>query len=167
MKHQQGVGLLEVLVALLLLAIAVLGFAALQLRAVQASFDAGNNVQAMSVARDLAERMRVNRGGLGTYRNANTVVDVTEYDDSCDTKFCTSTEIATYDINQVRKKASDLGMRVAVHNCPSSNLRRSCIFVAWGDTTPTIGTDDNHCMKSDASYNVQSQCIILEAYNHE
>ncbi|EYS16109.1 type IV pilus modification protein PilV [Acinetobacter baumannii 25569_7] len=64
---QKGAGLMEVLVALLLLSIAVLGFVALQVRAIAASTEAGQNIQAINIARDLAERMRVNRTGLNSY----------------------------------------------------------------------------------------------------
>ena len=46
MKRQTGVGLVEVLVALVLLSIAVLGFVALQIRAITASNEATMNVQA-------------------------------------------------------------------------------------------------------------------------
>ena len=59
-KYQKGVGLLDILVALLLLAIAVLGFVALQLRAVEATAEGANRIQAMNIARDLAEKMRIN-----------------------------------------------------------------------------------------------------------
>ena len=51
---QRGVGIVEVMVALLLLAIGVLGFTALQLRAVSASMEAGNQVAALNIARDRA-----------------------------------------------------------------------------------------------------------------
>jgi len=67
MKRQTGVGLVEVLVALVLLSIAVLGFVALQIRAITASNEATMNVQATNIARDLAERMRMNRDGLAGY----------------------------------------------------------------------------------------------------
>lgn len=51
--------------ALVLLGIAVLGFTALQIRAVAASADAGQNIQAMNIViRDLSERIRMNRAGL-------------------------------------------------------------------------------------------------------
>lgn len=60
MRAQRGVGMVEVLVALLLLAIGVLGFTALQLRAVSASMEASNQVLALNLARDLTERMRAN-----------------------------------------------------------------------------------------------------------
>ena len=66
---QKGVGLVEVLVALLILALGVLGFAALQLRALDAAQEATEQTIAMNTARDLAERMRVNRAALATYNN--------------------------------------------------------------------------------------------------
>ena len=59
-SKQNGVGLIEVLVALVLLAIGVLGFSLLQLRAIDAAQEATERTMAMSLARDLAERMRIN-----------------------------------------------------------------------------------------------------------
>ena len=56
--------MVEVLVALTLLAIGVLGFTALQLRAVDATAEANNRIRAMNLARDLAERIRANQVGL-------------------------------------------------------------------------------------------------------
>ena len=64
-RNQTGVGMFEVLVALFVLAIGVLGFAALQLRAVDATIEANDKTLAMNVARDLAERIRINRLSLG------------------------------------------------------------------------------------------------------
>ena len=60
-QHRQlGVGLMEVLVALLILSIGVMGFIALQYRAVEATAESSARIQAINLARDLAERMRVN-----------------------------------------------------------------------------------------------------------
>ena len=64
MKNQRGVGLMEVLVSLVILAIAVLGFAALQFRALDAVQEANDRTTAMTLARDLAEKIRVNRTQL-------------------------------------------------------------------------------------------------------
>lgn len=54
-KYQAGVGLMEVLVALLLLAIGVLGYVALQLRAIDASSEALTKSQGILILRGLAE----------------------------------------------------------------------------------------------------------------
>ncbi|SLJ83529.1 type IV pilus modification protein PilV [Psychrobacter sp. DAB_AL43B] len=61
MKHvssQHGVGLVEVLVAVLLLSIAVLGFSALQVRAVSATDESLVRTKSLTLVRNLAEIMR-------------------------------------------------------------------------------------------------------------
>ena len=62
--YQRGVGLVEVLVSLLLLAIGIVGFALLQMKALDASIEASKRIQAMSIAKDIAERIRANQDGL-------------------------------------------------------------------------------------------------------
>lgn len=158
MKTQKGVGLVEVLVALVLLSIAVLGFVVLQIRAVAASNEASMNVQAINIARDLAERMRINRDGLAGY------VD-NEETDKCSEVFCTATQMAKYDYRQVKAQASNLGMNVDVLNCQGSTLVRKCVYVAWENTTATNGTASTDCTNSTA-YIPNAKCIIMEVYNY-
>ena len=66
-KNQLGVGLVEVLVALVLLAIGVLGFTALQLRAVDATSEALTRSQATLILRGLTESIRANPNGQSSY----------------------------------------------------------------------------------------------------
>ena len=66
--QQRGVGLIEVLVAVLLLSVAVLGFSALQLRAISATDESLIRTQAMSILRGLAENMRANSAKIDTYQ---------------------------------------------------------------------------------------------------
>ena len=158
MKRQTGVGLVEVLVALVLLSIAVLGFVALQIRAITASNEATMNVQATNIARDLAERMRMNRDGLAGYV-ANT--DTTD----CATAFCSPENMAKYDFRLVSSRATDLGMSMDVLNCQGSTLVRKCIYVAWEGTTATNGTGSSDCTNG-AAYVPNAKCIIMEVYNY-
>lgn len=55
---QRGVGLVEVMVAVLLLAVAVLGFSALQVRAVSATDESLVRTRSLTLVRNLAEVMR-------------------------------------------------------------------------------------------------------------
>lgn len=158
MKRQTGVGLVEVLVALVLLSIAVLGFVALQIRAITASNEATMNVQATNIARDLAERMRMNRDGLAGYV-ANT--DTT----NCATAFCSPENMAKYDFRLVSSRATDLGMSMNVLNCQGSTLVRKCIYIAWEGTTATNGTGSSDCTNG-AAYVPNAKCIIMEVYNY-
>lgn len=56
--HEQGIGLVEVLVAVLLLSIAVLGFSALQVRAISATDESLVRTKSLTIVRNLAEVMR-------------------------------------------------------------------------------------------------------------
>lgn len=179
-QSQRGIGLMEVLVALVILAVTVLGFVALQLRAVNASIEAGNNVHATNIARDLAERMRVNRTGMAEYRksastNEGYVGNLGEatpgkaYTEACESKTCTPSELALDDFNQVRQRAIDTGMDVVIRECHKSKataLKRLCVYVAWGDTTPTQGNGEKDCTNN-GGYRPEAQCIIMETFNYE
>ena len=108
MEYQKGVGLVEVLVALFILAIGVLGFSALQLRALQATTEATDRTMAMTVARDLTDRMRINRLALADYETAinnkatetDCVGSAVSYKPACD-----KTKMAKYDAKQILDKA--------------------------------------------------------------
>lgn len=157
-KSQKGAGMIEVLVALLLLAIAVLGFSFLQVRAVAASHEASRNVQAMNIARDLSERIRVNRTGLLFYKSATISAD-------CSTTVCNVQQMAEYDFKSVSDKANNLGMNVAILDCQGSSLKRKCIYVAWEGTNATNGAGSPNCTNGTA-YVPNSKCLIVEVYNY-
>lgn len=157
-KNQQGVGLMEVLVALVLLGIAVLGFVGLQVRAIAASNEAGMNVQATNIVRDLAERMRVNRDGIASIKTATTK--------ECNSNLCTPAEMANYDYQMVQQQATALGMSVDVLNCQGVSRVRQCIYVAWAETEPKNGTTSTDCTNG-TSYVPNAKCIIMEVYNND
>lgn len=58
LSSQSGVGLIEVLVAVLLLSVAVLGFSALQMRAISATDESLVRTKSLTIVRNLAEVMR-------------------------------------------------------------------------------------------------------------
>ncbi|SDU20481.1 type IV pilus modification protein PilV [Halopseudomonas salegens] len=64
---QRGVSLLEVLVAVLVLAIGVLGAAVLQLNALRYNASAGHTTQSTFIAYDMLDRMRANAENLSSY----------------------------------------------------------------------------------------------------
>lgn len=165
MTRQKGAGLIEVLVALIILSIGVIGFSALQIRAVVASQEANYNVQASNLAKNLSERMRMNRAGFSDYGPAAGTVKQCEGGTSC-----TASEFAKYDYEQVNKNAEAIGMELALLNCPAGTgyLARKCIYVAWGDTKATQGSGASHCTgTTDSAYVAKSQCIYMEVYNND
>ncbi|WP_180084573.1 type IV pilus modification protein PilV [Acinetobacter sp. YH12145] len=177
--HEKGIGLVEVIVALLLLSIGVLGFSMLQIRAMEASLDASKRIQAMNLARDLSERMRANKQGLTKFTvgadDSEKIVDaytnaltgkyyITSYSPQCtNTSKCSSAEFAQEDVNQILFRANTLGMKVAVNDCPGDESSRNCVFVAWGETNPVDGSAATSCTQN-GSFLSSSKCIVLEAY---
>ena len=167
-SSQKGVGLIEILVALLVLAIGILGFIALQYRSVEATSEAIKRVQAINVARDMAERIRANRDGLSTYKTeTSTAANQSASTKNCMTATCSAAELADFDVSQVTSKAATLGMTVNMLNCPGENntviKNRNCLYVAWGDTSATEGTTEGDCA-NDMIYSSVSTCVIMETY---
>ena len=168
---QKGVGLVEVLVALLILALGVLGFSALQLRAMDAAQEATEHTVAMNTARDLAERMRVNRTALSDYKeaiNGNVSVDTCIGTNDITTPKnlaipkCDSATMAQHDATEVLARTSDNGQTVIIADCVESTL--NCIYVAWGKTNITA-TDINSCIDATTgAYIVDSKCLVMEAF---
>jgi type IV pilus assembly protein PilV len=183
-QSQRGVGLMEVMVAALILAVAVLGFIALQYRSLDAANEAYYRTQAMSVARDLAERMRANQFAQDTYLKeltySKTTSDVATAENSapqqqaaseptppsnssCLTNTCTQTQFAQADVVEIKAKAQEVGMDVAMQKC--SGVDRNCIYIAWEGTLPKDGdsTTEKNCTNG-GTYVDGSRCIVMEAY---
>ena len=159
-KNQRGVGMVEVLVSLVILSIAVLGYAVLQIRALEASLEASNNIQAMNIARDLAERMRMNREGISEYKPLKSDAEV----EDCATDFCSPLALAQFDYSNVQQRAAQLGMSINVLACPESVLSRMCVYVAWDETRPVDGQEKDTCTNG-VAYQPNAKCVIMEALN--
>ena len=65
-----GFSLIEVLIALVVLSVGLLGLAALQAEGLRSSSTAFQRTQAVLLASDLMDRMRANRAGLGFFKGA-------------------------------------------------------------------------------------------------
>jgi len=149
-KYQAGVGLMEVLVALLLLAIGVLGYVALQLRAIDASSEA-----------------------LTKFRGYTSITTTpTAPTPSCfnPSTLCTPAQMANYDAYNAAKSAFEIGMKITMAECPgvsSAPVKRQCLYAAWDNTTITAtssAADVSQCMSSNGIYVNTARCLMMEAY---
>ncbi|MGP5530508.1 type IV pilus modification protein PilV [Psychrobacter celer] len=161
---EAGVGLIEVMVAILLLSVAVLGFSALQLRAISATDESLLRTQALSVIRGLAENMRANSQQIDTYQEA--INDATKATVKCTTR-CTSEQIAINESKAAFEQLKSHGIRVQMVTCPGTAgfSQVKCVIAAWGDTEPTMNNSEtNACADASGIYKSGSQCIIVETY---
>ena len=139
MNSQKGIGLIEVLVALMLLAIAVLGFTAMQMTAVKATDESLMRTRALTVLRGAAEMMRANIDGIPAFKTAinGTATTLTNTDtsnvaitkDSCMTGgtpvSCTIKQLAVKDALTVKLASSG--------NCAARNVATSSIRCTAGE----------------------------------
>jgi len=93
-----GFSLVEVLVALLVLSVGLLGLAGLQMRGLQANQMSYLRSQATQLAYDISDRMRANLAGVtaGSYNSGAAATDAA----LCETAECTSANMAQYDLKQ-------------------------------------------------------------------
>ncbi len=113
----KGTSLLEVLIAAVVLGIGLLGISALQLTSLQAASNAEYRGRASDFASSLAEMMRANRPGAGSYLTPALAVDNSDYCrtppseicsmgpaniDAADISICTPEQLATYDLWEIR-----------------------------------------------------------------
>ncbi|NOX26783.1 MAG: type IV pilus modification protein PilV [Gammaproteobacteria bacterium] len=104
-KHNSGFTLLEVLIALLVLSVGLLGLASLQTRGLATGHNAYLRSQAVLLARDMAERIRTNANYvLATEETDQTIYTVdynqTPTDTDCSSNSCSPAQLAQYDIDQ-------------------------------------------------------------------
>ncbi|MEE2604468.1 MAG: type IV pilus modification protein PilV [Pseudomonadota bacterium] len=157
--RQQGVGLVEVLIALLVVAIGVLGYAGLQLRALDSTTVAYTRSQATSIAQAAVERVKANPLASGYYLDTNkwpTGEPSKDLDETCSAlQSCTPEEVAAWDVQQLRWLTWNLlpSGRIDVSDCVGSELQ--CVRVAWNETMPNQ-CEDGNAVVSDAN------CFVLE-----
>jgi type IV pilus assembly protein PilV len=106
MKKIQGFSLLELFIAILLIAMGVFGSVALQTAAKKNSFDAIQRAQATALAHDIIERMRTNSSQLASYedddygkKTINTIPECMQTSSVSKVR-CTPSQLAAYDIYQ-------------------------------------------------------------------
>ncbi|MCJ8146109.1 type IV pilus modification protein PilV [Acinetobacter sp. A3.8] len=166
-KIQKGVGLVEVLVALIVLALGVLGYTALQLRAVDASGEALVKSQAILVMRGLTESIRANESGQGSYPAAVQsyvgITPTTVAPRTCLNQTCTPAQMATFDAFVSARAAQNVGIQMTMVGCPGTSGRRQCLFAAWDDTQ-LQATTFAQCMGANGVYVAGAKCVMMEAY---
>lgn len=102
-RAHRGFSLIEVLVALLVLSIGLLGLAMLQVTGMKFNSDAYFRTQATYLAYDIIERVRANGDAVGTDRYVASAPP-TGTIPNCDTTACDSTQLATYDLDRWYRK---------------------------------------------------------------
>lgn len=110
-NKQIGAGLIEVLVAVLILGIGLLGLAGLQTQSLRFNTDSYYRTQATLLANDIMDRMRANKENARTANNY--AIKISEPDPSvsktkCETAACSASDLAKFDIVQWRAQLASV-----------------------------------------------------------
>lgn len=191
-SKQTGVGLIEVMVALLLLSVAVLGYSALQGQAIKATNESFERSQSLVIMRNIAEKIHSNPSAVAAYESGiNNMDSITVPTSQCGldnvpvTTLCTATELAVAESYKIKIDLQNYDFQIQMHPCPNTggtgtdaatNIMFSyCLISAWGETTPTIGTDDEtDCLTervtgdddnveaAGGNYHARATCMMME-----
>jgi type IV pilus assembly protein PilV len=169
-KHQNGFTLLEVLIALLVLSIGLLGLAALQTIGLRSNMMASFRTQATQVAYDIADRVRANPMGeefyvLPTIDDDPGTPPSQACDDPARTSACSPEEMANFDMTQWRAAVELLpgGRSEIVRNVDADGVVTHSITVYWDEERkgiiPNVGTGVG--LGCGADTNVDLRCMQL------
>lgn len=156
-KAQRGISLLEVLIAILILAIGALGFAGLQMKALHTTNDANYRARAMLLAQDAIERIQANPTQLDNYQAGASWSNPGTPGSGCTgASICEPSAMLAEDIAQLTHSAATTlpNGQILTSPCPFNGM--SCVTVSWGDQ----GLND--CMGGGGIDSAQSQCLVME-----
>lgn len=179
LKKQIGVGMIEVLVAGLVFALGVLGLSSMQLKAKRTSYDALQRSLAISLARDMAARMRSNPTAIDTYAAITFLGNVTnasEPSPNCKTAVCTPLQLATYDLWEWEKAlegasevsgTANTGGLVQPSGCIDNTNGQVSIVIAWEGYAGKVNPTQSQCGETRNIYgtnNINRKIVVLDTY---
>jgi len=132
MKNSSGFTLVEVLIAMLVLATGLLGLAGLQATSLGNNLSAYNRSQATQFVYDLADRIRANSSALDTYSTI-APADAVENQDCLITTGCSPADMAQQDLFEWN--------RMLESALPNNNV--TIVTAPGGMITITISWDEN------------------------
>ncbi len=165
LKKMIGASMIEVLVTMVILAIGLLGIAALQLNGLRSANNSAHRTQATLLADDMAERMRAN--AVAVDNNIFAAVDSAalncgvvpapycgeSYDgtDILDAGSCNATELAVYDINVWFCGNRNSGAR---YGGVQNTLPQAVATITCTDIDPPTGVDPDDCTNRSSYHTV-------------
>jgi len=167
-QAQAGFSLIEVLISMVIVAIGLLGLAGLQARAMNAEFESYQRSQAVLLANDMVERMRMSRTSYGKFKNVSSATTGSGYlgttgvgsfavdcasTDAGDISLCEWDSLLTGTAETTG--GSKVGAMIGARGCVTydaateiAGVADSGVFtvsVAWQGTQDTVASTSNLC----------------------
>lgn len=176
--HQGGFSLIEILVTLVILAVGMLGMAAVQAMTKRGNLEASQHTAASLLARDILERMRANPDRLAEYAgSAGSPIPQlgggsrsTNPPLNCETDICTPLQLAQFDLwkweqaldgTTEQTGASNNGGLISPRACITTNVAAGVVdrsgqytvAIAWRGPTPLSNPTASNCGAGSGLYN--------------
>lgn len=136
-RHQRGISLVESMVAIVVMALGILGVLGVQLRTLADTQTGVRRAQAIRLIEDLSERIKVNPNGLGSMGSYATAWGgVTGTIPTC-AGGCTSADLARRDIDFWKKNVSatmplgDANVFLVADETIAVNRRQLGVMISW------------------------------------
>ncbi|WP_252176442.1 type IV pilus modification protein PilV [Endozoicomonas sp. 4G] len=148
---ETGFGLIEVLISVVIFMVGILGMAGMQAQAVRATQDSLQRSQAIWLANEMSERMKVNVQGVGSGRYQSTAQAASSNLSSycagpaprqCIANSCTADEMADFDVHDLmcrNARVSNQQLTISCSATPCNSGETVSITLKW-ETRGSIGT---------------------------
>jgi type IV pilus assembly protein PilV len=146
-SRQRGVGMIEVLIAILVMAVGILGMASVQLVSKRTSFEAVQRVTAVFLAEDILQRIRTNSSVLASYNGVTVHAGAVPATQACTSGAPCNAEanMAAYDVEQwynavagvaETQSGTNAGGLVNPVGCITVNGNLVTVAIAWRGFQP-------------------------------
>jgi type IV pilus assembly protein PilV len=152
MIGQRGVGLIEVLISLVVIAIGLLGLAALQGKAQKAELESYQRSQALILLQDVAGRLRANRNGRDGYPDGA----------SCTNATCTADKAAWQ--NQLQQPDAPLNGFICIDKENGAD-NAFIVSIAWQGLADISQSTENDCGESSITSNRRVMSIPVRFFD--
>ena len=179
LANQKGMTLIEVMVAVFVLAIGMLGMAALLTTSKQASYEAVQRGIAVALAQDMMGRIRNNPGSLSSYSGKKVGPTATLGQQNCSST-CSATNLAAFDLysweqslvgtDEIATNAgvqTNAGGLVNPTGCITVNGNQVTVAIAWRGSQVLSNPTVNTCGEGAGLYgtaDAQRQVLVLQSY---
>lgn len=164
-RHQRGISLIESLVAIVVMALGILGVLGVQMRTLTDTSTAVRRAQAIRLIDDLSERMRVNPNALLSikdYESGYSQKGSTLTASNCASAACTQAEQTKYDLKQWKTTVEQTlpGGQASIFLAPGetvdTNRRQLGVIIAWRENeregTKTDDIDASKIRATDGTF---------------
>jgi type IV pilus assembly protein PilV len=176
----RGVGLVEVLVAIAVFSVGVLGTFAMQVSAARVNFDAAQQLMATGLARDILERMRSNSTELDAYAVNGVGQQALPFATDCRLTDCSTAQLAAFDLFAWTSRLSgetenviideqlmNTGGLVSPRACIYYNQGRVEVAIAWKGSGTIHVDSESDCGVNSGLYgkaNELRRLLVMTTY---